>query len=1033
MKTRSRFDAGLRRQLSMNWLCSLLLVFPVFACAASMPEVSYPVDKEAVITIGLPNDYAAIYARQAEQGANCVEPLKPGARLCARYVFGNDFQLLDWLENGHIDGAVAGPITLKLLHLSDRQPFRDHFVVAAYDAFAKHQPLTRHIEVGSTNPDTPQNVARQNFHAFLQALMTASSSPASSVVIDSQLSPAMGVFLLETGSWLKNISATEKQQQQLWQRLLQRIRFSLSQAAEMDAGDFLFHVTEHCPASRADCADMPVTRDYLLLRRQALPEKLFPAFQVVANEESVISSLYQDLVPKYLPASSDQQEVPAALADFVRNNYAPQQVGSQVRRYFRFTIPELMGLLQYKKNDDNAALVLTGGGVKAAYQTRLVDYLYGNHFISNAGFSMPPTGESGRQPLNVKYIIGTSGGALLGLFVSAINKPDDPQLSDSLWKLPGSEDLLNFNNVFPLIDMLRWLGFLASVLVFSLLAIALYKCSWVRQQLGIKETTRSDKPVEDSRNRLLNFSLIWIAFLALTPFPIRYVNGEALGEHIPELQGFFYFAYVLIAIYCDNHTVCDSTPHRHEPNDVGKNRKWRNTRWFLVAALVLIILPLAHIKCGILKNGIINFDATWGWLENTINWKITINGFLFCSGLLLLAWCIQRWFFYHSSQVRQIREDEGDVKWSFLVLMLMPILSSAGIYVLYKLGLVSGFELTGSFWKGLGITSAAATLFIFAYAAMENRRGQNQGFMVTRLRFLLSRHPSRWNLQMNRHTRIFIFFSIAWLWWNMIVGPGMYGNNISQQYIKGIYDRVASEQNGVDIEDTGSGERKLSLMTYYVAPATSLDSKSERYFMFDPSASVDNPQAMTIPYRQQLAIASDPRWVRFPPGQQNRELLTQVAFASGSPFPVFAAHEVDIGGHKEWLIDGGYAHNTPIDAARILGADRLLVIYSSPLETDTAGGNAGSAGKVFGTMVRNLPRLLPYLYERSQVEDILGARELTVAAMAPTGFANGQSWPLLTDFRQSVVQSMFTQAQDDLTKRIGTIQNWGLPAQPETH
>jgi hypothetical protein len=124
------------------------------------------------------------------------------------------------------------------------------------------------------------------------------------------------------------------------------------------------------------------------------------------------------------------------------------------------------------------ALVLTGGGVKAAYQTRLIDYLYGSGRLFN---DVPA--EAATIAAKVDYVIGTSGGALLGIFVSALNNKLvsklvstgtlDP-LTTILWGPPGTH--LRSQDVFPLIDMLRYASVIACFLML-LLASALVRGS----------------------------------------------------------------------------------------------------------------------------------------------------------------------------------------------------------------------------------------------------------------------------------------------------------------------------------------------------------------------------------------------------------------------------------------------------------------------------------------------------------------------------------------------------------------------------
>jgi hypothetical protein len=70
--------------------------------------------------------------------------------------------------------------------------------------------------------------------------------------------------------------------------------------------------------------------------------------------------------------------------------------------------------------------------------------------------------------------------------------------------------------------------------------------------------------------------------------------------------------------------------------------------------------------------------------------------------------------------------------------------------------------------------------------------------------------------------------------------------------------------------------------------------------------------------------------------------------------------------------------------------------------------------------------IIPYLYERSQVEDALSAEDLIVAVIAPS--ASPEGWPFLTDFRAEVIERMFEEANKDRALRIGSIESWGRPA-----
>jgi hypothetical protein len=78
-----------------------------------------------------------------------------------------------------------------------------------------------------------------------------------------------------------------------------------------------------------------------------------------------------------------------------------------------------------------------------------------------------------------------------------------------------------------------------------------------------------------------------------------------------------------------------------------------------------------------------------------------------------------------------------------------------------------------------------------------------------------------------------------------------------------------------------------------------------------------------------------------------------------------------------------------------------------------------------GELIISLPRLISFLYERSQQIDRLSRSDLFVVSLAPP--RDEKDWPLLVDFRQNTVQRMRDVAEKNLTKRIAMVQSWGRP------
>ena len=80
------------------------------------------------------------------------------------------------------------------------------------------------------------------------------------------------------------------------------------------------------------------------------------------------------------------------------------------------------------------------------------------------------------------------------------------------------------------------------------------------------------------------------------------------------------------------------------------------------------------------------------------------------------------------------------------------------------------------------------------------------------------------------------------------------------------------------------------------------------------------------------------------------------------------------------LVDGGYAHDTPLEAVRLSGARQVLIVESSP-RTETR--DEGPGHTPLSRLAGNVVRLLPFMFEQSQGVDRNVASSLMVASLAP--------------------------------------------------
>ncbi|MCB1058558.1 MAG: patatin-like phospholipase family protein, partial [Acidobacteria bacterium] len=154
-------------------------------------------------------------------------------------------------------------------------------------------------------------------------------------------------------------------------------------------------------------------------------------------------------------------------------------------RTFDFTADEALRLLRLHRRvvpEQRLALVLPGGGVKAAYQSVLLDELYGSGALRNR--RAEGSSATTDPPLAVDEVVGTSGGSLIGYFVAQLDSPGRPLLSQVLWQR-SDDELLSSLDIFGWLDQLRWLSF---IVAFGGLCLVLALASLHRRGRGARES-----------------------------------------------------------------------------------------------------------------------------------------------------------------------------------------------------------------------------------------------------------------------------------------------------------------------------------------------------------------------------------------------------------------------------------------------------------------------------------------------------------------------------------------------------------------
>lgn len=379
---------------------------------------------------------------------------------------------------------------------------------------------------------------------------------------------------------------------------------------------------------------------------------------------------------------------------------------------------------------------------------------------------------------------------------------------------------------------------------------------------------------------------------------------------------------------------------------------------------------------------------------------------------------------------------------AFVDAALVLILSFAGAVYLALLAAsripwfeITLFELTVGFWKGLLTFSFLFAWALLAWARWAGERNRAARWANGALRYLASRHPNS-RLVGRRFLRLGLVAIGGLVWWNLVLAPGFYGNEIARDYLVAAAARF---DNRFAEEHPGATNR---LTAKLLTPANALEVDGTRYILAvpgeEPCPTIRQPPGSGSVWHYFQVVPEDADAESEPPcrlvslpgtdgvatdgGKRDLTLLEAAVFASGSPFPIFPAHRIGFGdgGSKEALVDGGYTNLVPVDAATDVGAEQVLIVNSShPLPR---GGERTDPPT--GPLVDNFLRLPGFLYERAQQIDRRSRAGLFVVSLSPAPQAD---WPLLTDFRSEVVERMWAAAEQDLDERIGMVESWGPP------
>jgi predicted acylesterase/phospholipase RssA/Ca2+/Na+ antiporter len=1036
--------------------------------------------------------------------------------------YGSDYQMLEWLESGAIDGAIVTDFALWMLHQDGK------LVELPQDAAGSLlAPLPRASLVATRRGGTWQTRdATTEYDRFLQQVWDTRDKPEKP-----QATLALASHLSTTG-FLEPVSRAaaffearigkkddvDKIRTEVWKKFFASTRFTIDCTSIDDC-------------LRVVAADRPALKDGPILYfpgEEVLRRAGLPIRSATAREHFVLSGgIAEKLFPPttagfhFVPVQAPQLPQPLAdtLADppsILRHIIEPEPMYGT--RIYAFTPDESLRLLyqqQARSNEDELALVLPGGGVKAAYQTGIISTLY------NAGQLWNDTKEPSRpNALAVRTVIGTSGGALLGFFTSQLRPREQIDLSKILWeKKDGST--LDSEDVFSFTDLPRYISIGAAFLIFALLL------AFFSGLGGSKLCARGPTPQPSWRWRLVAIAALFFS----APLLVRHVLGEQV-EHVPVIEGIFYSLMVVIILFVD-HCIVDRGPGQHEKRPALRQA-------IMLGAVGLLLIAWA-LSSGT-ENGFLQQDVTFGaaftllgaffvgapllmlYLGNKAGdlhrriaetaVALPVVALLCAFGvpgwfpvaqllgfLLLVAVALTVYFYTRNSQQAEERgkgerpwwmpplltgvtlfctamlcwpahgpdrsgfalgrfadpslglkfgaffasiglivlifaviilayrdrrygaDNVDDFLWGLTLVLVHTALTIGAVFALSALtsGWVHTLEMTPSFWAALVAAAIVFALLLIFIATRQSRHPVVEK-VRTGVRFLAAEHFNG-SYVPRRYARVLLVMVFAVSWWNFVIAPAIYGNEVASNYIRTAIERFHETRHSAGFAPAAR----------FIATANLLERDGTYFFVFHPEAeeakagSSKREGAVWLDYPTSSHINSA-KDCRTRIDNRCRDFVRDVVFASGSPFPIFAAHAIEIPGEKrQWFVDGGYSNNIPVDAAKAVDAKQVLIVHSAnPLEGSDHEKEADQHLWRPGQLVMNARRLPGFLFERSQQLDRLSRQNLFVVALAPPLELSGV-WPNLAQFDRNTVDTMRRDAREHIGERIGMVESWGPP------
>lgn len=953
-----------------------VLALPLLACALIDGAMAQPVPlRIGIVPFDDPHGQEITDTEASLQAYFRGVEMRSGNTVQFTLKKGNYYQILHWMRDGVIDGAVVSSFTAHLLKQDDRL---STLPAIEFERGEMGVPKVWATSAGIVVKDPIAKLDR----CLDQVLAPIRGLPSHELPCEFR----MVSHLSSTGFVAPLIYIEEQyvrkkgliEQAEFWTRLLQKTRLELWHDANVpvEKTKTIIRFTYAPGATRVKLLEqkpLPSLNDVLLVRCKTNEECVSHEWWHKGAETDIQKAVRTTGAPwsGYVTATQWSAADRRKFAERIKSVFTKgTALGAlydrwYVRGQYAFSIDEVVDILRFDqtiRDNPRAALVLPGGGVRATYQSVILDYLYKEKIV-NAGekqagrdglCSATIVPQQGRLVIN--GIAGTSGGALLGYLASR----HDTRQKDMLRKqwIEAGEVKTKPLDIFPALGVLRWLSLLLLVTVFA-----------ATTAIHLPQLNRPPK-----REVPFWYTTFVSVVLAAAPFLI-WRNARKDPTYYAYCEGLAFFAVVAFVHFI------------HSTSSRGGKRLRRSWLWAGIATMVLgVVMAFVLVQCQhLFQNAAADLNAA-KWISAGWSFASAMTLLFFVFGLSMIA---------GTNGTRRVPHRLLQYRKSLTALLLLVLLAAAMFGVGVLANQVTPLEMTIDYWVWVFLSALFGAKLIITAARVYPDRPQ----LMHGVRFLNT--PSGTvPFPYTPAVALVAWGALGITVWLLFLAPAIYTSRNGE----GAFDRAVAagpkqEMVPLIVSMTGLGNDVAG----YKSPAY----RGDYYAVDERWCNIDDPDETTTARLFRL------------PSQRFRKAV----FASGSPFPIYPATRVEAEAKPQkpgLFVDGGYAHRVPIEAAGLVRAAQILVI-----ENVTRQESAPAKGFRAGALTANLGHTFSFLFDRSQTTDLQRRRGAVVATIYP-------DWsppdPFLMDFRESVVNRLWSEAEGDLKgHRVARIESWGLP------